>query len=557
MSNPPGRHDHDHDHSHDPDHGHSHDPDHEHGHDADHDHAQDADHEHGHSHAHEHSHGVLHSHEHGHGHVHGPDGDPAHEHEHGLAHAEADVHDPGTGQAPAHVHGPNCDHDHDHDDEHAHSAAEHVHGPDCEHEHPHVLISSGNTRPQLERGCGEGKILFLDASSGIAGDMTVAALVDLGVPFSEVIAAIGSLGLEGFSIEVSRGFAGAIGASRFDVSINRAQPERSYAQIDALLARAPLNARTQSLARAIFRRLAEAEAEVHRVAVADVHFHEVGAVDAIVDIVGAAACFDFIGGNVMASPLPLGRGSVKCRHGVIPLPAPASVLCLRGVPTYDAGIDGELVTPTGAAIIATAASAFSGWPSFIPEHVGWGMGTQQLPDRPNALRAVLGEPWEAVGRAASATHVIVEANVDDLTGELAGHALTALIKAGALDAWLTPIQMKKGRPGLTLSALCPVNAADRLGAVLLRETSSLGYRKSPVTRGERPRRIFEVYTPYGPIPVKVSTGPWGSPQVKPEFDVCVEVAAELGVPVRDIVQMATVLARQELEDPAHSDDASD
>jgi uncharacterized protein (TIGR00299 family) protein len=379
--------------------------------------------------------------------------------------------------------------------------------------------------------------------------MTVAALVDLGVPFSEVIAAIGSLSLQGFSIEVTRGFAGAIGASRFEVTIDRAQPERSYAQIDALIARAALNPRTQSLARAIFRRLAEAEAEVHRVSIEDVHFHEVGAIDAIVDIVAAAACFDFIGADVIASPLPLGRGSVKCRHGVIPLPAPATLLCLRGAPTYDAGIEAELVTPTGAAIIASVASSFSGWPSFIPEHVGWGMGTQVLPDRPNALRAVLGEPWAAVGRAASATHVVVEANVDDLTGELAGHALSALMKAGALDAWLTPIQMKKGRPGLTLSALCPVSAADQLGAVLLRETSSLGYRKSPVTRGERPRRMLQVSTPYGTIPIKVSTGPWGSAQIKPEFDVCVELARELDVPVRDIVQAALVLARQELDEP--------
>jgi len=376
--------------------------------------------------------------------------------------------------------------------------------------------------------------------------MTVAALVDLGVPFSAVIDAVGCLGIEGFSIEISAGMAGAIGASRFEVSVDRPQPERSYAQIDELIACAPLPPRTQSLARAIFRRLAEAEAEVHRVDVAEVHFHEVGAVDAIVDIVGAAACFDYLDADVVASPLPLGRGSVKCRHGVIPLPAPASVLCLRGVPTYDAGIEAELVTPTGAAIVATAAGSFTGWPSFLPEHVGWGMGTLTLPDRPNALRAVLGEPWLAVGHATSATHVVVEANIDDLTGEIAGHALSALLEAGALDAWLTPIQMKKGRPGLTLSALGPITAADRLGAILLRETSSLGYRKIGVTRGERPRRVIEIATPYGLVPIKIGTGPWGSPQIKPEFDVCAKRAEQHGVAVRDVIQVALVMARQEL-----------
>jgi len=414
------------------------------------------------------------------------------------------------------------------------------------HHHPAGEPPQGaRRRPELERGVGEGRLLFLDAQSGIAGDMTIAALVDLGVPFAEVERVVSCLPLRGFRLELQSGFAGAIGASHFDVHVEAAQPERNYREIDALLRAAPLPPRTQSLARAIFRRLAEAEAEVHRVDLDEVHFHEVGAVDAIVDIVGAAACFDFLGADVVASPLPLGRGTVECRHGRLPLPAPASLLCLRGVPTYDAGIEAELVTPTGAAIIATVASSFASWPSFIPEHVGWGKGTRELPDRPNALRAVLGQPW-ASPSAAQASHVVVEANVDDLTGELAGHALAALLRAGALDAWLTPIQMKKGRPGLILSALCPINAADQLGAVLLRETSSLGYRKSPVTRGERPRRMIEVQTPWGSIPIKVSTGPWGSPQIKPEFDVCAARAEAHGVPVREVIQGALMLAREQL-----------
>jgi pyridinium-3,5-bisthiocarboxylic acid mononucleotide nickel chelatase len=159
---------------------------------------------------------------------------------------------------------------------------------------------------------------------------------------------------------------------------------------------------------------------------------------------------------------------------------------------------------------------------------------------------VLGEPWQSATQLGAATHVVVEANVDDLTGELAGHALGALMRAGALDAWLTPIQMKKGRPGLTLSALCPVTAADRLGAILLRETTSIGYRKSPVTRGERPRRTLIVATDYGDIPIKVSTGPWGVPQIKPEFDACAERAESLGVAVKDVLAAALVAARAEL-----------
>jgi pyridinium-3,5-bisthiocarboxylic acid mononucleotide nickel chelatase len=275
---------------------------------------------------------------------------------------------------------------------------------------------------------------------------------------------------------------------------------------------------------------------VHRVPLADVHFHEVGAVDAIVDIVGAAVCFDFLGCEVSASPLPLGRGYVNCRHGVIPLPAPAALLCLRGVPTYDAGIEAELVTPTGAAIVATVAKSFVAWPNIVPERVGWGMGTQVLADRPNVLRAVLGQGPTAAEPVA--THVVLETNIDDMSGELAGHALSQLLEAGALDAWITPIVMKKGRPAITLAALCTSARAEAIGAVLLRETSTLGYRRSPVSRGERPRRNVDVETPFGTVPVKVSEGPWGPPQLKPEFDICALRAQEHGVPVREVLQAA-------------------
>jgi pyridinium-3,5-bisthiocarboxylic acid mononucleotide nickel chelatase len=430
------------------------------------------------------------------------------------------------------LHGHSHDHDH-HDHEH------HDHG-DSDHDSPAA------SRGPLPRGAAAGGIVFLDAPSGIAGDMTVAALVDLGVPFELIEDAIARLPLEGVQLRLESGYAGAIGARRFEVKVEGSQPERSYREIDAMLEAAPLPAGAQQLARAIFRRLAEAEAEVHRVSIEDVHFHEVGAVDAIADIVGAATAFDFLGGEVIASPLPLGHGRVTCRHGVIPLPAPAALLCLRDVPTYDAGIEAELVTPTGAAIVATVATSFTRWPSITTTRVGWGMGSQVLPDRPNALRAVLGRRWGAAASEVS-THFVLETNIDDMTGELAGHALSTLLKAGALDAWITPILMKKGRPGITLSLLCPAARADELGAILLRETSTVGYRKSGVTRGERPRRFVAIETRYGSVPVKISEGPWGNPQMKPEFDVCVERAEQHGVPVRDVIQAALNAALEELE----------
>jgi uncharacterized protein (DUF111 family) len=236
----------------------------------------------------------------------------------------------------------------------------------------------------------------------------------------------------------------------------------------------------------------------------------------------------------------MGKGFVSARHGTLPLPAPAVVDCLRGVPTYAVPLDAELVTPTGAAIVASIAARFERWPTFAPERVGWGGGQRELPDRPNLLRAVLGStaPETAVD-----SHVIVEANIDDMTGEVAGHAMTALLAAGALDAWATPIVMKKGRPALTLAAVGPSERADALAQVMLRETSSIGVRILPLRRVERPRRIVELPTPYGVIPVKISSGPYGPAVVKPEFDACALAAAANHVTVREVIAAALDAAK--------------
>jgi uncharacterized protein (DUF111 family) len=236
----------------------------------------------------------------------------------------------------------------------------------------------------------------------------------------------------------------------------------------------------------------------------------------------------------------MGKGFVNARHGTLPLPAPAVVDCLRNVPTYGVALDAELVTPTGAAIVATVAERYERWPSFAPERIGWGGGQRELPDRPNVLRAVLGSS----GAAPSVeSHVIVEANVDDMTGELAGHAVTALLAAGALDAWAVPIVMKKGRPALLIAAIGTSEQADSLAATVLRETSSIGVRILPLRRVERPRRIVEVSTPYGPVPVKVSAGPFGPAVIKPEFDACVRVAAASNVTVREVIAAALDAAK--------------
>jgi uncharacterized protein (TIGR00299 family) protein len=389
-------------------------------------------------------------------------------------------------------------------------------------------------------------VLYFDCFSGVAGDMTVGALIDLGVPLAVVQAAIASLGLAGVAVRVVPAQTGVIGGVRFVVEQTGHHPERSYADIRALLDAATFSDDVRARAHAIFRRLAEAEAFVHRTPVEAVSFHEVGAVDAIADIVGAAAALSYLGAGLVCSPLPLGHGSITCRHGILPLPAPATVAVLRGLPTYDADVEAELVTPTGASIVAAQAASFQRWPGLTPLAIGWGAGTRQLPDRLNALRVVLGErvavERPSAAGAEAATHYVLEVNVDDMTGELVGHALSQLLQAGALDAWALPITMKKGRPGLIVSALCEAGALGVVEGAMLRETSSIGLRRRGVSRVERPRELVEVQTEFGPIPVKVARGPYGPAQLKPEFDACARAALAHDVPVRVVIAAALAAA---------------
>jgi uncharacterized protein (TIGR00299 family) protein len=446
---------------------------------------------------------------HGHGHEHGEHSHHAHEHGHEHDH----------------------EHDHGHDDHHDHGAGGHHHG-----HLPHA------TRADLARGAGKGKTLFLDAPSGLAGDMIIAALVDLGVPEHVVTDVVAKLPLRGFHVHFGARVRSGIVATSFDVHVDGKQPERTYGAIRTMLDDADLPKAIRARAQATFLRLAESEAKVHRMPIDDVHFHEVGGIDAIVDIVGSAAALEWLGAELVVSPLPMGHGRIKARHGILPLPAPATVECLRGLPTYDAGIAFELVTPTGAAIVGAHAAGSSRWPSMVPERTGWGAGTAELADRPNLLRAVLGSHSDTATASASpasaGTHVVLEANIDDATGELLAVCIDALLAAGALDAWAAPITMKKGRPAYLLGAIGPVALADTLAATMLRESTTLGVRRHTVTRLERPRRIEQVETRFGRIPVKIAEGPYGPPHRKPELDACLAAAHAHGVPVREVLEAA-------------------
>lgn len=393
----------------------------------------------------------------------------------------------------------------------------------------------------LERGAGRDATLFFDCLSGTAGDMTVAALLDLGVPVSVLEEAVAALRLNGVRLLVQRGLVGALGATRFEVVVEAAQSERTYAQIVRLIEDSSLDEAVKGRALGAFRRLGEAEAAVHRTALEHVHFHEVGAVDAIVDIVGAAAAFEFLGARAVASPVPLGRGFVQSRHGPLPLPAPATLLCLRGFETRDAGLEVELVTPTGAALLAEFCDGSAHWPGFTPLEVGYGAGTRVLPDRPNVLRLVLGTSGPA-----SKMHPVslLEMNLDDMTAETVAFALEQVLRVGALDAWLTPITMKKSRPGWTFSVLARPEQVPEVLRLLLRETSTLGVRQSTWYRHELERRVEILESEWGPVSFKVGEG--DAPKFKPELEDAARIARSTGLPLVIVLQRLTRLAHERL-----------
>jgi pyridinium-3,5-bisthiocarboxylic acid mononucleotide nickel chelatase len=429
---------------------------------------------------------------------------------------------------------------------HAHGPFGHAHGgpPESAGVARYAFRSSSvpTRRDELGRGAGHGKILFLDCASGIAGDMTMAALLDLGIPESVVSEALGVIpGFEAHVVARS-GYVGAIGACQVSVAYDAGQGHRPYGEIRELLRRSALEPRTRELAERVFLTLAEAEAEVHRVSPDEVEFHEVGSADAIADVVGVAALIQYLGAEVVASPVPLGRGWVDSAHGALPLPAPATLLCLRGVPTYPSGLEAELVTPTGAALVRNLAQRFCDWPQISPLGVGVGAGHRSLAERPNVLRAVLGTP---VGLGSVQTELaLLEANLDDMTAEVLAHVQARLLAADALDVWVTPVVMKKSRSGVVLSVLVRLEKVAPMTELMLRETTTLGVRQSRVTRAELPRRIQEVSTRFGVVRFKVSGDP--PLRVKPEIDDAIRIADSEGLALSKVLFELEELGRATL-----------
>jgi hypothetical protein len=380
---------------------------------------------------------------------------------------------------------------------------------------------------------------YFDAFSGIAGDMTVGALLDLGVPFADLTRAIDGLGLEGCTLAATVTEAGPIRATRFQVRVEGRQPHRTFPTIRGILEGADLAAPVRARALAAFWALAEVEGHVHGIPAERVHFHEVGAVDAIADIVGAAFGVEVLGITSLAvSPLPLGSGMVQTQHGPLPVPAPATAELLQGFVVRAGDGEGEMVTPTGAAILR-GFGAISGAVSTVrAARVGYGAGTRTLADRPNVLRVILGEREATTAGLESDVVAVVECNIDDMSPELYDHAGAKLFAAGALDVALVPVQMKKGRPGVMMQVVVPPGRRDDVVRVLFGETTTIGVRFHEVGRLKLVRRVVEVATVYGPIAVKIAEGPDGARTVAPEYESCRAAAEQHRVALRTVYDAA-------------------
>ena len=389
--------------------------------------------------------------------------------------------------------------------------------------------------------------LYLDCFGGIAGDMVLAALLDLGLPLEVVTQAVEKLPLRGYAIRTEKVKRSSVEAVRFIVDVEEHhQPHRHFSHIKEMITASELSDGIKARSIHIFEVLARAEARVHGADIEHVHFHEVGAVDSIVDIVGTAAALEYFDAEVTVSPLPLGSGLMKTAHGVLPVPAPATVHVLEGVPIIGTDIQAELTTPTGAAIVKASASAFGPYPEMTIEKVGFGAGTRTHDTRPGLIRAVLGtRSSDALRRPVGGTYVI-EANIDDMTGEVAAHTKKRLLHEGAQDVWFEPIQMKKDRPALKAAILCPGSAVEHLSSVLFRESPTIGLRYYPVGRIEMTRTMHTVETPFGPVRIKVAEG-LGAKNAAPEFEDCREAAEKSGTPVKQVMAAAMGLAQKLIE----------
>jgi uncharacterized protein (TIGR00299 family) protein len=419
------------------------------------------------------------------------------------------------------------------------------------------------------------RTLYLDCFAGASGDMFIGALLDCGLDFEFLKAELAKLGVEGYELSLARVDRSGISSAKFDVHLNtdghshthhhhehshdhdhhhhehshepHHHDHRALSQIKHLISASALSAPVKERAQAIFQRIGEAESKIHGIPIETVHFHEVGAIDSIVDIVGACIGLEALRiERIVSSPLHVGSGTFNCAHGTYPVPGPATAEILKGVPIYSKEIEGELVTPTGAAIIATLASGYGNLPAMKVERVGYGAGTRSYPKFPNVLRAILGNTEEASSEETPATIVVLEANIDDLNAQVFGYLMEKALAAGALDVFYTPVQMKKNRPGVLVTLLCRPEDRERMSELIFRETTTLGVRYRTEQREILQREQVAVETVFGAIRIKVARASDGNVvNYAPEFDDCRDAGERHQAAIR-VVQMAALQAYAKL-----------
>lgn len=413
------------------------------------------------------------------------------------------------------------------------------------------------------------RILYFDCFSGASGDMVLGALLDAGLPLEELRRALGTLAVDSASVSTTRVLRAGVSATKFIVeggghiheqhhhshdedahahdhhhgrehgatAVAPKHGHRSLAEINRLIERSALSSDAQSRAKALFQRLGEVEAAIHQVPIERIHLHEVGELDSIIDIVGSVFGLEwFHADRIVSSPLNVGGGMVDSAHGRFPVPAPATVKLLEGVPVYSSGVQSELMTPTGALLVAGYATEFGPIPAMTMERVGYGAGDRDLPNTPNVLRILVGKSAEG-GRA---EHIVVlECEIDDMNPQLFGSVMDRLYAAGALDVYFSAVQMKKNRPGTLLTILAHPEQREELSAIVFRETTTIGVRYHEVMRERLDRENIIIETSVGPVRFKIARLGGQVVNASPEFEDCVRIASDRGIPVKDVQAAAT------------------
>jgi hypothetical protein len=386
------------------------------------------------------------------------------------------------------------------------------------------------------------KQAYLDCSSGISGDMFLAVLIDAGVPVDRLLGELNKLPLGSYEFKHTRTMRGGLVGARVDIRVPDKQPHRHLADLQALIEKASLPEKAARRALEIFNHLAEVEGKLHNVPPGKVHFHEVGAVDAVIDIVGTCIGMELLEiSNLVCSPLNVGSGTVAAAHGTLPVPAPATAELLKGIPVYSSGVEGELVTPTGAALVAALASGFGPLPPMKIAKIGYGAGERDYHGHPNLARLYVGEQVETVrhaGLPGAEIVSVIEANVDDMSPQIYGFFLERALAAGALDVTCNSTQMKKNRPGLTINILCEPDKTDSLSQLLFEQTTTIGVRIFEARRKVLEREMVTVETPYGEVRVKVARREGKVVNAAPEFDDCQRLASEKSVPLKQVIAAA-------------------